>query len=154
METKIMKSEDGKMVLCCDEFEMNLAKKRGYTTETSFLEYFQTKDEELKAQVKICAEDEDGYYYENGSYDAMEVMYKANRDFDFRHYDAFYRLMMNWENYDDAKGMSELMEQCKTEVKAMIERMKGLEELFETFEDLFKDIAINSEDLASELEEN
>ena len=154
MDTKIMKNENGKMILCADEYEMSLAKKRGYIIESNFLEYFQNKDEELKAEVKTCAEDEDGYYYENGSYDAMEVMYKANRDFDFRDYDAFYSLMNSWEGYDDAKGMSEMMKRCKVEVETMIKQMEGLKELFNTFEDLFKEIAINSEDLANELEEN
>lgn len=154
MNAKIMKNHEGKMMLCCDDFEMDLAKKRGYTIEGTFVEYFQSKDEGLKAQVKTCAEDDDGYYYNSGCYNAMEIMYKAERDFAFRDYDEFYRLMMGWESYDDAKGMAELMGRCKAEAEAMTKRMEALQELFGTFEDLFKEIHLNSEDLANELEEN
>ena len=154
MNTKIMKNQDGKMMLCCDDFEMNLAKKRGYTIEGSFLEYFQSKDKTLKAEIRTYAEDEDGYYYSDGCYKAMEVMYRTVSDFEFKDYDEFYRLMMSWEDYDDAKGISKLMKQCKAEAEAMAKQIKALSEMFGTFEDLFKEIALNEEDLANELEEN
>lgn len=154
MDAKIMKNENGKMMFCCDEWDRNLAQKRGYTIEGTFLEYFQGQNEHLRTEVKTCAEDEDGYYYNSGCYRAMEVLHKTVSDFEFRDYDAFYRLMMEWEGYDDAKGMTKLMKQCKAEAEAMTKRMEALSELFGTFEDLFKEIALNEEDLANELEEN